>query len=94
MSNSDVKTSHGALRSTFGFDRADEGWLGVVREATAAPAELGMLGPYTVLAEIGAAQERGVQGDAARDAAGDRDQAAGRGAFRGRSAPWRGSSVR
>src|ERR1051325_6364822 len=46
-----------ALRSTFGFDRNDEQWLALVRDATT-PAGLGSLGPYALLAEIG----RGSQG--------------------------------
>src|SRR5437899_6835428 len=46
-----------ALRSAFGFDRTDEQWLAMVRDATT-PAGLGTLGPYTLLAEIG----RGSQG--------------------------------
>jgi serine/threonine protein kinase/tetratricopeptide (TPR) repeat protein len=46
-----------ALRSTFGFDRPEDGWFAVVRQATA-PCGPGRLGPYEVLGEIG----RGAQG--------------------------------
>jgi serine/threonine protein kinase len=55
--NSEFRAPSPALRSTFGFDRTDEQWLAMVRDATT-PAGLGTLGPYTLLAEIG----RGSQG--------------------------------
>src|SRR5215831_20485212 len=55
--NSELRAPSPALRSTFGFDRTDEQWLAMVRDATT-PAGLGSLGPYTILAEIG----RGAQG--------------------------------
>jgi serine/threonine protein kinase/tetratricopeptide (TPR) repeat protein len=55
--NSEFRAPSSALRSAFGFDRTDEQWLALVRDATT-PAGLGTLGPYTLLAEIG----RGSQG--------------------------------
>ncbi|MFM9996909.1 MAG: protein kinase domain-containing protein [Phycisphaerales bacterium] len=41
-----------ALRSAFGFDRAEEDWLSIVRSTSGGPG-LGRLGPYELLAEAG-----------------------------------------
>src|SRR5262245_19367209 len=49
--------SDGAMRSAFGFDRADDDWVGMVRESTL-PSAGGRLGSYNLVEEIG----RGAQG--------------------------------